>query len=239
MKRLESNFINMVLSTTIVALLAAGILGYVFTVTKDPIAATKKAKQEQAIKDVLPEGAVLNADMIQEIDGCTINPAFDAEGNFVGAAVESNDPLGFGGNVKVMTGFDAEGNIINYSVLEQAETPGLGVKMLEWFKKGNKGDIIGKNPETNNLTVSKDGGDVDAITAATISSRAFLRAVNAAFAAYKQANFAGAPVEAVVEETEAINDSIDLVEVVEEVAEVATEVAKEAKVTLNNPVPNK
>ncbi len=233
MKRLESNFINMVVSTTLVALLAAGILGYVYGITKDPIAATKKAKQEQAIKDVLPENAVLNADMIQEIDGCIINPAFDAEGNFVGAAVESNDPLGFGGNVKVMTGFDAEGNIINYSVLEQAETPGLGVKMLEWFKKGNKGDIVGKNPETNNLTVSKDGGEVDAITAATISSRAFLRAVNAAFAAFKQANLAGAPVEVAVEETEAVNDSIDLVEIAEEIVE------EVATVTLNNPVPNK
>lgn len=237
MKRLESNFINMVVSTTLVALLAAGILGYVYGVTKDPIAATKKQKQEQAIKDVLPEGAVLNAEMIQEIDGCTINPAFDAEGNFVGAAVESNDPLGFGGNVKVMTGFDAEGNIINYSVLEQAETPGLGVKMLEWFKKGNKGDIIGKNPEANNLTVSKDGGEVDAITAATISSRAFLRAVNAAFAAYKQANFAGAPVEVAAEETEAANDSIDALDIVEEVVEEVAEAAK--TVTLNNPVPNK
>lgn len=237
MKRLESNFINMVVSTTLVALLAAGILGYVYGITKDPIAATKKQKQEQAIKDVLPEGAVLNAEMIQEIDGCTINPAFDAEGNFVGAAVESNDPLGFGGNVKVMTGFDAEGNIINYSVLEQAETPGLGVKMLEWFKKDNKGDIIGKNPETNNLTVSKDGGEVDAITAATISSRAFLRAVNAAFAAYKQANLAGAPVEVVAEETEATNDSINALDIVEEVVEEVAEAAK--TVTLNNPVPNK
>lgn len=237
MKRLESNFINMVVSTTLVALLAAGILGYVYGITKDPIAATKKQKQEQAIKDVLPEGAVLNAEMIQEIDGCTINPAFDAEGNFVGAAVESNDPLGFGGNVKVMTGFDPEGNIINYSVLEQAETPGLGVKMLEWFKKGNKGDIIGKNPETNNLTVSKDGGEVDAITAATISSRAFLRAVNAAFAAYKQANLAGAPAEVVAEETEATNDSINALDIVEEVVEEVAEAAK--TVTLNNPVPNK
>lgn len=237
MKRLESNFINMVVSTTLVALLAAGILGFVNDKTKETIADAKKQKQEQAIKAVLPENAMLDAAKVQVINNCTINPAFDADGNFVGAAVESNEN-GFGGNVKVMTGFDAEGNIIDYVVLEQAETPGLGVKMLDWFKK-DKGNIVGKNPETNNLTVSKDGGEVDAITAATISSRAFLSAVNAAFAAYKQANFAGAPVEVVAEETEAINDSTDLAEVVEEVVEVATEVAKEAKVTLNNPVPNK
>ncbi|MDO4191174.1 MAG: RnfABCDGE type electron transport complex subunit G [Bacteroidales bacterium] len=186
MKRLESNFINMVLSTTIVALLAAGILGYVYTVTKDPIAATKKAKQEQAIKDVLPEGATIYEPKICEVNGCTIYPARDADDNFVGAAVESQTN-GFGGNVKIMVGFDKYGHIINYAVLEQAETPGLGVKMTDWFKT-DKGDqsILGKQPAINNLTVNKDGGEVDAITAATISSRAFLLAVHDAYAAFAE-----------------------------------------------------
>ena len=89
-----------------------------------------------------------------------------------------------------MVGFKPDGSINNYSVLEHKETPGLGTKMEPWFKttdptKANC-NIIGKNPGTNNLTVSKDGGEVDAITAATISSRAFLEAVQTAYNEYKK-----------------------------------------------------
>jgi electron transport complex protein RnfG len=53
--------------------------------------------------------------------------------------------------------------------------------MPEWFSEGGKGNVIGKNPANDNLTVSKDGGEVDAITAATISSRCFLKALNSAY----------------------------------------------------------
>ena len=81
-------------------------------------------------------------------------------------------------------GFDPEGKILGYTLLEHAETPGLGAKADKWFQKGEKGDIIGKSPEKQ-LTVSKDGGEVDAITASTITSRAFLKAVNNAYAAFK------------------------------------------------------
>ena len=96
--------------------------------------------------------------------------------------------MGFGGELKVLVGFDAEGKIIDYSLLAHAETPGLGSKAADWFKKGNKGDITGMNPGEAPLTVSKDGGKVDAITASTITSRAFLNAVNAAYAAYAGQN---------------------------------------------------
>ena len=82
-----------------------------------------------------------------------------------------------------MVGFNKDGSIYNYSVLEHKETPGLGSKMDIWFTKEGKGSIIGKIPGTTGLKVTKDGGDVDAITAATISSRAFLDAVNRAAAA--------------------------------------------------------
>ena len=74
-----------------------------------------------------------------------------------------------------MVGFDKEGNIIDYSLLSHAETPGLGSKAADWFKKGGKGDITGMNPGAKALTVSKDGGQIDAITASTITSRAFLK----------------------------------------------------------------
>ena len=84
----------------------------------------------------------------------------------------------------MLVGFDPEGKILGYTLLEHAETPGLGAKADKWFQKGEKGDIIGKSP-IEPLTVSKDGGQVDAITASTITSRAFLLAVNNAYNAYK------------------------------------------------------
>ena len=100
-----------------------------------------------------------------------------------GTAVQASDPNGFGGTLTVLVGFDAEGVIMGYQILQTSETPGLGAKASDWFQKGGKGCIVGLNPKDANLTVGKDGGDVDAITASTITSRAFLRCVNAAYAA--------------------------------------------------------
>lgn len=178
--KLESNFKNMVLVLTIISLVAAGVLGSVYQVTEEPIAKAKAEKQQNAIKQVLG-----NFDRLEEevVDGITLYKGYIAD-EFVGAAVEASEN-GFGGEVKVMVGFDKEGNILDYAVLQQAETPGLGTKMVDWFKteKGNQ-NIKGKNPGEKQLSVSKDGGDIDAITAATISSRAFLGAVNKAYAAF-------------------------------------------------------
>jgi electron transport complex protein RnfG len=96
--------------------------------------------------------------------------------------------LGFGGELKVLVGFDANGNIYNYSLLQHAETPGLGSKAADWFKpkhsESAKG-IVGLSPGQAPLKVSKDGGQIDAITASTITSRAFLNAINAAYEAYR------------------------------------------------------
>ena len=113
----------------------------------------------------------------------TIYRAYDADEQFVGAAVQT-ETNGFGGKIKLMVGFDADNKIVNYAVLEQTETPGLGTHIVEWFKNEDKPtqNILGRKAD-GKMTVSKDGGDVDAITAATISSRAFLAAVNAAYAA--------------------------------------------------------
>lgn len=195
MAKLESSFKNMVLVLTSITLFAAVALGSVYSLTKDPIAASKKAKQENAIKDVLPPFDRIDAAEVvevEEVGSFNVYKAYDKANAFVGAAVESISKNGFSGEIKIMVGFDKEGNIVNYSVLEQKETPGLGTKMVDWFKtdKGNQ-SINGLNPAIANLTVSKDGGAVDAITAATISSRAFLEAVRNAYAAY--ANNSGAP----------------------------------------------
>ena len=185
MKQLESSFLNMAVVLTVITLIAAGALASVYTLTEEPIHLAKEQKKEQAIKDVLPPYTRLEEP--DTINGLTIVRAYN-ENTFIGAAVESSTN-GFGGTIKIMVGFDYDGKIINYSVLEQSETPDLGTKMVDWFKT-NKGhqDIRNINPSTVNFTVNKDGGDIDAITAATISSRAFLKAINEAYAAYAEKN---------------------------------------------------
>lgn len=188
MAKLESTFRNMVLSLFIIAIFASLALATVYSLTKKPIETSKTIKQQQAIKEVIPNFKRLGAgEKIATVagDSLTIFNAFGESEEFVGAAVETISHSGYGGDIKLMVGFDKEGNIINYSVLEHAETPGLGSKMGDWFKTDIKNQlIIGKNPSKNNLTVTKDGGEVDAITASTITSRAFLGAVNDAYKAY-------------------------------------------------------
>lgn len=187
-KKLESNFINMVVVLFSVTLIASAAVGYVQTLTAGPIEAAKEAKQANAIRQVIPGefDNDPNADVwkVQTPDGGELEfyPA-KKNGEPVGTAVKTYTNNGFGGKIWLMVGFNPDGTVSNYSVLEHKETPGLGSKMDTWFTKDGKGNILGKNPGTNGLKVSKDGGDVDAITAATISSRAFLDAVNRASAA--------------------------------------------------------
>ncbi|MCI9286116.1 MAG: RnfABCDGE type electron transport complex subunit G [Muribaculaceae bacterium] len=187
---MKSNLINMVLSLGVITIVAAAALAGVYSITEQPIAQAKAQKQKDAIGLVLP-GVQYDNNPAEEaaevtVDGETVKlfPAM-AGGKLAGAAVESHDNNGFSGLITVMYGFDAEGNITGYAVMQHAETPGLGSKMGEWFCDPAH-TIVGMNAASNNLTVSKDGGDVDAITAATISSRAFLRALTLANQAYEQ-----------------------------------------------------
>lgn len=179
----------MFLSLTVICLVAGAILAGVNMYTTGPIAATKAAALEAAIKAVTPDfdnKPTEDAYMAVTADGDSLKiyPA-TKDGKFVGAAVESNTKKGFSGEIKVIVGFDAEGKLLNYSVLQHAETPGLGSKMQEWFSADkNHQSVLGRNLADGELKVSKDGGDVDAITAATISSRAFLNAVNRAYSAF-------------------------------------------------------
>ena len=190
MKKLESSLLNMVLVLTGVAVIMGGILAYVNHLTEGPIAQQKAKALADGIKSVMgvDEITVAKTDtVLQNIGGKELTyivyQTRDAQKKDLGAAVESTTN-GFGGDLKVLVGFDPEGKILGYTLLEQAETPGLGAKADKWFQKGEKGDIIGKSP-VEPLTVSKDGGQVDAITASTITSRAFLLAVNNAYNAYK------------------------------------------------------
>ena len=191
MEKLQSSFKNMALSLTIIAMVAAAALAGVYLLTLENINAQKLAKQEAARKAVL---------------------AGHEDGTAIEAAVD-----GFGGQFRVMVGFDAEGNILGYEILEHQETPGLGSHMVHWFKNADKPgqNIIGR--KAGNLTVSKDGGDIDAITAATISSRAFLKAINQAYAEFKggevEAHTGASQLQAteeVVEETVEIIDETEV-----------------------------
>lgn len=184
MAKLQSTLTNMLLSLTIIALAAAALLAGIYTITAEPIAASEKKAQAEAKLAVLPIEGVEVAEEAEVIDGLNVYRA-TVNGEHVGAAVETREN-GFGGEFAIMVGFDAEGNILGYKVLNHQETPGLGSKMQEWFSNAEKPSALvhGKNPGTCNFTVSKDGGDVEAITAATISSRAFLSAIQKAYNAY-------------------------------------------------------
>lgn len=175
---------------TATAIVTGGLLAFVNDVTKEPIAEVNKQATTDGIVKVMGGNPNIktDADTIEN-NGNTfvVYNVTDDKGNALGNAVESST-MGFGGELKVLTGFDAEGNILGYTILGHAETPGLGAKATDWFQKGGKGDIIGKNPAKNNLMVSKDEkdgkkGEVDAITASTITSRAFLKTVNEAYEA--------------------------------------------------------
>ena len=198
MKKLESSLLNMVLVLTGVAVIMGGILAYVNYLTEGPINKQKEKALADGIKTVMvcDELVVTKTDTVTQNDEkgkeltYIVYQVADAKGKELGVAVESTTN-GFGGDLKVLVGFNTDGKILGYTLLEHAETPGLGAKADKWFQKGEKGDIIGKDPKEP-LTVSKDGGQVDAITASTITSRAFLLAVNNAYKAYKNAPAADA-----------------------------------------------
>ncbi len=188
----ESTFTNMVLVLFIITLVASAALGGLYELTKEPIAAAKLAKKLKAIKEVVPTFDNNPSDDVYKVginekDTLEFYPA-KMDGKLVGTAVKTFTKKGFSGYVWLMVGFTPDGTINNYSVLEHKETPGLGSKMGAWFKQTDpakaKASILHKNPGASKFIVSKDGGDIDAITAATISSRAFLDAVQTAYNEY-------------------------------------------------------
>jgi electron transport complex protein RnfG len=184
----ESTFTNMVLTLFLVTLAASATLGFIYELTKEPIAEAKLRKKNVAIQKVVPdftnEPNAEAYDVAVEGDTLTVYPA-KKDGKLVGAAVAAFTEKGYSGLIRVMVGFNANGTINNISVLQHQETPGLGDKIekgkSDWSRQFN-----GKNPEDFQLQVRKDGGDVDAITAATISSRAYCDAVEKAYKAFQK-----------------------------------------------------
>jgi len=186
----ESTLRNMILALLVVALVSATSLGYIYELTKGPIEQAQLAKKLAAIQVVVPKFTNdPNADMYKipsdsEGDTLEMYPAYDGE-KLVGTAIKTFSDKGFSKRIYLMVGFLPDGTIYNIRVLEHGETPGLGDKMSK--SKSNWSDQFnGKNPAEFTLKVTKDGGKVNAITAATISSRAFTDAVDRAYKAYME-----------------------------------------------------
>lgn len=168
----QSSFKNMTICLFAICIVCSSLLAGVYALTKEPIDAAARAKNEAAIKEVLPESAVtIEEERTVDFEGASYayNLAYDAQGNTVGCAVNVA-PVGFGGPIAIKVGFDMNGVICNTKVLSQAETPGLGAKCVE---PAFSDQFKGWDPAQKDLAVKKDGGDVDAITASTITSRAY------------------------------------------------------------------
>ncbi|WP_300720768.1 RnfABCDGE type electron transport complex subunit G [uncultured Alistipes sp.] len=186
---MESTLKNMVAVLFGITLVASAGVGVVNMITVEPIAQSKQAATTAALAEVLPPFDETTSEELT-IDEMPITVYTATKGGVVaGYAVQSMSKLGFGGAVRMMVGFDPDGRVVNINVLEQTETPGLGTKMCD---EGNPllGSVKGQRLEDKQLVdgklaVRKDGGDVDALTAATISSRAYVDAVNRAWMAYK------------------------------------------------------
>lgn len=179
----ESTLLNMVLTLLIISVVSAGALGYVYEITKKPIEEASLKKELQAIKEVVPpfdNNPFEEKFEMEAYDGSGKIEVYPAKkgGEIVGYAVKTFTDKGFSGHIDIMVGFLPDGVIENTKVLAHSETPGLGSKMTsEKFKS----QFHGFNPAEKKLIVKKDGGDVDAITAATISSRAFCDALDRAY----------------------------------------------------------
>lgn len=191
MEKLKSNFQNMTIVLTGVSVLCGALLAFFYNLTEEPRNAAAQATLNEGIEQVMGGKCTVEEpqEVTRNVDGKDLKYIIYKTDK--GTAVQATDPNGFGGNLTVLVGFNDEGEILGYTILETAETPGLGAKADTWFQKsenggqGGKACIVGLNPANVNMTVSKDGGDIDAITASTITSRSFLRAVTQAYNTFK------------------------------------------------------
>ena len=176
---MESSLKNMLLSLGIITLVCSALLGVVYSVTKEPIEAAQNAKTIEAIGSVLPQFETLGE--MTPCEGGSFCKAFVNDTTVVGYAVNASS-TGFGGVLKLMVGFRPDGSISGVSVLSHSETPGLGAKCTD---PAFSSQFIDFNPAEKSLSVKKDGGDVDAITASTITSRAYCKALQNAYDIFK------------------------------------------------------
>ena len=186
---MKSTLFNMTAVLFGITLISSAGVGVVNMITVEPIAAAKQAATTAALTEVLPAFDETTTEELTIDEMPIVVYTATKGGSVAGYAVQTMTKQGFSGVVRLMVGFTPDGEVVNVNVLEQAETPGLGTKMTE---EGNpllmsiKGQRLEeKQLVDGRLAVRKDGGDVDALTAATISSRAYVDAINRAWMAYK------------------------------------------------------
>ena len=182
-KKKESTLINMVIVLFLITLAAGLSLGYVNDITLEPKAKARLAKKTKALELVLPEFDNNPIEQVRRFKSDKVKDSVEVyraikDSILVGMAITGTSEKGYSGIVKLMVGFEPDGKIRNITVLQQKETPGLGTKM-----KGEKfiQQYRGKDPNNFDLRVKKDGGEVDALAGATISTRAFSEATQQAY----------------------------------------------------------
>ena len=159
--------VGLVLSLTLISGVCAAVLAYVNSITKDPIAQMKIRQEQAAVKAVLPDGV----EKVERSGGFFVGR--DSAGKTVGYAAKGMDAGGYGGNIALMVGFRADRKtVVCYKTLSASETPGLGMKLNT---PEFAGQFAGK--DGSSLKVKRDGGSIEAITSATITSRAVCRAI--------------------------------------------------------------
>jgi electron transport complex protein RnfG len=188
MAKRESTFKNMLLALFVVSFISSGALGFVYEVTKEPIRLVEINRKNDAIREVVK---TFENDPYADVfkvaagkDSLVFYPA-KVNGETIGMAVETFTMKGFSGLISLMVGFNMDGTINRIAVLGHQETPGLGDK-IDISKSDFPLQFEGKDPATFKLLVKKDMGDVDAITASTISSRAYCDAVQLAYDSFMQ-----------------------------------------------------
>lgn len=191
MATIKSSFLNMVLTLGGVTFLAAIALGFVYKATKLPIEKAAMEKQLKAIEAVIkgydnnPVQEKFTVAIPNEKDSLEFFPA-KLKDEVLGVAIKTKSSKGYSGDIWLMVGFKKDGTIQDIFVVQHLETPGLGSKMTQ---PAFINQFRNKNPGTHNLKVKKDGGEVDAISGATISSRAFSEAVLTAYETFEQSGY--------------------------------------------------
>ena len=190
------NSIKAVLTLTIITIVAGACLGYVYELTKDPIALKTFETKMNAYRTVFPEAAdfkedaSLNTDSASQVlagegfkdetvDECLL--AVDTSGNTLGHVMTVTTSQGYGGDITISMGVSADGTLNGIEILEIGETAGLGMKAdTPEFKN----QFSGKQVSRFNYTKTGASADyeIDALSGATITTNAMVSAVNAGLA---------------------------------------------------------
>ena len=180
----ESN-LNLILVPALVLLLISGIaallLGLVNDVTKPVIAEREKEETAAAMRAVMAEAAEFSEEKTAE-DGTVYYEAYAADGSLCGC-IFTTTGSGYGGEIGVMTGVDAEGKVTGIAFLSINETPGMGMKAQN---DDFKNQYIGRSGEIGVNKAAATDTEIQAITGATITSKAVTGAVNAALRCFEQ-----------------------------------------------------